>query len=205
MTGPSNTKQSAKTNQTRKRLLDATAEVLSRKGFAGTRLVDIGKVAKVQAPAIYYYYSSREELIEEVMFVGASSMLDQLTAMLSALPDDTSPIDRLMAAVEAHLRLELEISDYSRAIIRNANQLPDKVSARALRLVSEYNSVWKSLIADLAETGTIRSDIDPSVARMLILGSLNWAAEWFDEEVKPIQDVIESAQSMVRHTLVADA
>lgn len=42
--------------RTRRRLLDAIAAVLSRRGFAGTRLSDIAAQARIQAPAIYYYY-----------------------------------------------------------------------------------------------------------------------------------------------------
>lgn len=184
--------------------MDATAEVLAKKGFAGTRLSDIGRAASVQGPAIYYYYSSREDLIEEVMFAGASAMLDHLNKILGELPAKTSAADRLLAAVDAHLRLELEISDYSRAIIRNANQVPSNVSSRALDLVSDYNAVWTTLIAELSTSSAVRPDIDPGVARMLILGALNWAAEWFDEDVKPIEDVIRTAQAMVAHTLLLD-
>lgn len=205
VTGSSSGQEGAKTKPTRERLLDATAQVLASRGFAGTRLADIGDVANVQGPAIYYYYSSREDLIEEVMFVGASAMLDHLSTVLDSLPTDTSATDRLMAAVDAHLRLELEISDYSRAIIRNANQLPANVSKRALALVTKYNATWKGLIADVATTQQTRPDVDPGIARMLILGSLNWAAEWFDEGVKPLDDVIKTAQAMVLHTLIPDA
>jgi len=50
--------------------------VLSRKGYAGTRLSDVADQAEIQAPAIYYYYyyyyyfPSRDDLIEEVMWSG---------------------------------------------------------------------------------------------------------------------------------------
>ncbi|WP_131808905.1 TetR/AcrR family transcriptional regulator, partial [Mycolicibacter sinensis] len=49
----------SKSERTRSRILDATAHVLSTKGFAGTRLTDVAEYAELQAPAIYYYYASR--------------------------------------------------------------------------------------------------------------------------------------------------
>lgn len=191
----------SKSARTRSRLLDAAAKVLSRKGFAGTRLSDIADEAQVQAPAIYYYYPSREDLIEEVMYVGAAAMRTHLGEALAALPPGATPATRIATAVEAHLRHELEISDYSTAIIRNANQLPEPVSRRALAEVAAYNDVWRGLVADLEAAGQLRDDVDPAVARMMVLGALNWAAEWWDPERGSIDEVVATAQSMVLHAL----
>ncbi|MFC4949640.1 TetR/AcrR family transcriptional regulator [Pseudonocardia sp. GCM10023141] len=198
---PTDAETASKSARTRSRLLDAAAKVLSRKGFAGTRLSDIADEAHVQAPAIYYYYPSREDLIEEVMFVGAAAMRTHLAEALDALPAGTPPAVRISVAVEAHLRHELEISDYSTAIIRNANQLPEPVSRRALAEVAAYNDVWRALVADLEAAGQLRADVDPAVARMMVLGALNWAAEWWDPERGSLDDVIGTAQSMVLHSL----
>jgi AcrR family transcriptional regulator len=190
-----------KSARTRQRLLDAAAAVLSRKGFAGTRLSDIAEEAHVQAPAIYYYYPSREDLIEEVMYTGAAAMREHLEKALDALPDTATPADRISAAVEAHLRCELEISNYSTAIIRNANQLPEPVRRRALAEVAAYNDIWRGLISELATAGQLRSDVDPAVGRMFVLSALNWTAEWWNPERGPIDDLIRTAQSMVLHAL----
>jgi AcrR family transcriptional regulator len=191
----------SKSARTRERLLDAAAGVLSQKGFAGTRLSDIAERAHVQAPAIYYYYSSREDLIEEVMYVGASAMRTHLVDTLAALPAGAAAVDRLAAAVEAHLRHELELSEYSTAIIRNGNQLPPKVGRRALEEIAAYNDIWRGLIAELDTAGELRSDVQPAAGQMLVLGALNWAAEWWSPERGPLEDTIRTAQSMVLHAL----
>lgn len=191
----------SKSARTRERLLDAAAAVLSRKGFAGSRLSDIAKQAQVQAPAIYYYYPSREDLIEEVMYVGAAAMRTHLVEALEALPASTTALERIAAAVEAHLRHQLEISDYSKAIIRNGNQLPEQVGRRALDEVAAYNDVWRELISDLDAAGQVRDDVDTGVGRMVVLGALNWAAEWWDPSRGPLDEVIRTTQSMVLHAL----
>ncbi|ALL79891.1 TetR family transcriptional regulator (plasmid) [Pseudonocardia sp. EC080610-09] len=190
-----------KSARTRARLLDAAAKVLARKGFSGTRLQDIAEEANIQAPAIYYYYPSREDLIEAVLYEGATAMREFLTQRLAELPENTSPSDRLSTAVEAHLRHELELSDYARAVIRNANQMPDQFSRRALETVTEYNEIWRGLIDDLAAAGLLRADVVPSVGRMLVLGALNWSVEWWDPERGSLDEVISVAKSMVLHAL----
>lgn len=107
--------EDSKSALTRVRILDAAAQVLSAKGYAGLRLTDVAARAELRAPAIYYYYGSRDELIEEVMWVGIADMRQHVAAVLDQLPDGTSPMERLLAAAEAHLRHALEISDYTTA------------------------------------------------------------------------------------------
>src|SRR5215207_5299266 len=110
----------SKSALTRARILEAAAHVLSVKGYAGLRLTDVAAHAEIQAPAIYYYYKSRDELIEEVMWFGIADMREHVIAALDKLPDGTPPLDRLLVATEAHLRHALQISDYTTASLRNA-------------------------------------------------------------------------------------
>ena len=190
-----------KSDLTRVRILDAAAEILSKRGYAGFRLSDVATAAELRAPAIYYYFDSREHLIEEVMWAGIADMRDKLNAMLKELPAGTEPLDKLMAAVDLHLRHELEISAYTTASIRNAGQIPEELSKRPMAEQAEYGKIWKSILKEASEAGAIRRDLDPYIAQMLVMGSLNWAAEWWEPRRGSIDKVVEHAQEFVRSGL----
>ncbi len=160
--------------------MDAAAHVLSTKGYAGLRLTDVAASAELQAPAIYYYYPSRDDLIEEVMWAGIADMREHVGAALDALPDGTPPLDCLLTAVEAHLRHELEISDYTTAAVRNAGQVPLAIRKRQIREEERYGEMWRRILNELARERSLPSEFDPYVVQMLILGALNWAVEWWD-------------------------
>ncbi|MGV9711032.1 TetR/AcrR family transcriptional regulator [Gordonia sp. NPDC003424] len=191
----------AKSARTRARILDAAAVVLSRKGYAGMRLTDVAEVAEVQAPAIYYYFDSRENLIEEVMWVGIADMREHVVAILDELPDGTDSLERILVAVEAHLRHELEISAYTTASIRNSGQVPDHIRKRQVAEEAKYGRVWRQLIRNAYDDGTIRQDLDLYITQMLVLGSLNWAAEWWNPRRGSVEKVVKNAQSFVRDAL----
>ncbi|BDE15471.1 TetR family transcriptional regulator [Mycobacterium kiyosense] len=191
----------SKSARTRARILDAAAHVLSAKGFAGTRLSDVAEYAELQAPAIYYYFGSREELIEEVMYCGIADLRQHVQESLNNLPPETSPLDRIMTAVEAHLRHELEISDYATASIRNSGQIPQHLRARQLKEEASYGRVWRRLFDNAKADGQIRSDIDLRFAQLLVLGALNWAAEWRDPRRDSVDNIVATAQSLIRHGL----
>jgi AcrR family transcriptional regulator len=186
---------------TRRRILDAAAHVLSVKGYGGLRLTDVAAEAEIQAPAIYYYFPGREDLIEEVMWAGIAEMREHLVGVLDAMPAKASALDRLLAAVEAHLRHALEISDYTTASIRNAGQVPDAIRKRQILEEERYGEIWRKLINDLARSGALRAELDLYIAQMLVLGALNWTVEWWDPRRGSVDAVVANAQTLVRHGL----
>jgi AcrR family transcriptional regulator len=189
----------SKSALTRARILDAAARVLSANGYAGLRLNDVAAEAEIQAPAIYYYYASRDELIEEVMWAGIADMREHVAAALRELPDGTPPLGRLLAAAEAHLRHALEISDYTTAAIRNAGQVPLSIRKRQILEEERYGEVWRKLVNELAREGRLRPELDMYLAQMLVLGALNWAVEWWNPRRGSLESVVANAQSFIRH------
>jgi TetR/AcrR family transcriptional regulator, cholesterol catabolism regulator len=191
----------SKSALTRRRILDAAAQVLSVKGYGGLRLTDVAAVAEVQAPAIYYYFPGRDDLIEEVMWSGIADMREHLLGILDAMPAKSSALDRLLAAVEAHLRHTLEISDYTTASIRNSGQVPEAIRKRQVLEEERYGEVWRKLVNELARSGALRPELDLYIAQMLVLGALNWTVEWWDSRRGSVDAVVANAQTLVRHGL----
>ena len=191
----------SKSDRTRARILDAAAHLLSVKGYAGMRLSDVAEYAEIQTPAIYYYFAAREDLVEEVMWVGIADMRDHLVGVLAAAPRDLGPMDRILLAVEAHLRHELDLSDYTTASIRNSGQLPEKLRKRQVAEEARYGEVWRKLFREAASTGEIDPALDPYLAQMLVMGSLNWTAEWWKPRRGSLDKVVAVAQQLVRNGL----
>ncbi|NYE94688.1 AcrR family transcriptional regulator [Psychromicrobium silvestre] len=189
----------SKSARTRERILDAAAQVLSQKGYAGMRLADVARVAEVQAPAIYYYFQSRDELVEEVMWAGAHRVRTHVEQVLDELPQETSPLQKILHAVEAHLRYELNISDYATASIRNTGQLPEHLRVRPAAEEATYSRTWRTLLGEAQEAGELRKDLDINVTRLLILGSMNWAAEWWNPRTRTLEDLVKATQDLVRY------
>lgn len=189
---------------TRERILDAAADVLNRKGYAGTRLGDIADLARLQAPTIYYYFPSREDLIQEVVQVGQRRVMARVEATLAELPPEAGPLDRIVAAVGAHLEVVLRESQYAAAAIRNAGQLPPSIREAQLLDQRRYGALWRGLVAAAVEAGEINPALDARAVRMLILGALNWAPEWWHaDRGGGLGRTVATAQLFVRQGLAA--
>ena len=168
-----------KSDATRQRILDAAAKVFRDKGYAGARLADIAAAADMQAGSLYYHFASREQLVEEVLRVGVERTVGFVHRSVDALPADAPPSDRLRTAMTAHLLTVLEIGDYTSANIRIFGQVPEDIRRRHLADQRQYGAYWRLLFEAARDAGEIRPDVNLSVIRMLVLGALNWSAEWF--------------------------
>ncbi|MEG9227363.1 TetR/AcrR family transcriptional regulator [Aeromicrobium sp. Sec7.5] len=189
--------EESKSARTRRRILDAAAEVLATRGYASTRLGEVAEKAEVQAPAIYYYFASREDLVEEVLHSGTAGMREHLEAALDTLPDDTAPLERLSVAVVAHLRHLLDPSSYAAATVRNAAHVPDAVRHRLMASHGAHDDIWARLLQTAQAAGEIRGDLDLHHARLLVTGALNQTLEWRDDRRGDLESLAATASAFV--------
>src|SRR5260370_42537792 len=99
--------RSARGQLKRKQILAAAAKVLARRGSVGTQLSEIAEVAGTQSGSLYYHFESREDLIEEVLHQGVRLSFARARAVVDAMPPTHTPLDRLDAALRAHLKFQL--------------------------------------------------------------------------------------------------
>jgi TetR/AcrR family transcriptional regulator, cholesterol catabolism regulator len=186
-----------KSAATRQRVLDAAARAFREHGYAATTLSDIADAAGLRTASLYYHFGSKEELVEEVLRIGTMLVSDAVTRALGDLPPDTPFRDRLGAAVAAHLDHLLSLTDYTSANIRIIGHVPAEVRERVWPQREAYGEVWADLLRQGRASGAIRADADLGLLRVLILGTLNYASEWYKPDLKPVSAIATEATAMI--------
>jgi AcrR family transcriptional regulator len=187
----------SKAEATRRRILDAAACVFTSKGYVATRLTDIAQAARMQAGSLYYHFESKEQIFEEVLDTGMQQIADAVREAVEALGEDADYRERIGAAIEAHLASLLAPGAYSQANIRNFGQIPEDMQQRHMRIRIAYGDYWQALLKAAQEHGAIRGDCNLSILRMLLLGTLNWSAEWYDPEIGPLQGIADELHRLM--------
>lgn len=167
-----------KSEVTRQRILDAAAKVFAERGYGHARLNDIAKEAGAHAGGIYYYFDSRDALVEEVLTRATRRSLENMQRHLDALPERASVAERLRAAATAQLSSIMKDDHYNLAYNKIFSQVPDHVRSRHRPVLRQFFAVWRDLIREGQENGEIRADLDAAVIRLTLTGSIQWAAEW---------------------------
>lgn len=181
-----------------RRILDAAAKVFREKGYAGTRLADVAAESGIQTGSMYYYFKSREHLVVEMLLVAWKCTDDLARFSVDALPPEATALDHLSTALTAHLLSVLRNTTYTSALVRIQGQIPDSVREQTLKYQRAYLEYIRHLIENAIATGEIRPNVDPSVTTMLLIGTLNWAVEWYgpDGALSP-QELASQVATMV--------
>ncbi|WP_202377829.1 TetR/AcrR family transcriptional regulator [Mycobacterium paraintracellulare] len=164
---------------TRARILDAAASELREHDYAGTRLSNVAERAGLRPGSLYYYFQSREELLATLLGEAWEEANILVREAVDGLPAKSSHLDRLSAAIRAHLLSALSNHTCTSGLLRIVEQLPEQVRHPSLAGQRSFTAYWRQLLTEAQDAGEIRTDVDvPAVANMLI-GTINWAVEWY--------------------------
>jgi AcrR family transcriptional regulator len=168
----------AKSARTRRRILDAAAEVFSEQGYTA-RLSDIADRAEMKAGSLYYHFDSREDLVAEVLRLGIDGAWDQVAGAVGRLPSAATPLERLETAIRAHTLSIVGRSAYATAQTRIVGSLPPDLARAHRKDQRAYGDYWRDLFAAAQQAGAINGGVDLFVAQMLAFGAMNWTSEWY--------------------------
>ena len=173
----------------RRQILNAAAYLLRHRGYEAMTTRAIATAVGIQGGSIYHHFPSKDAIVGEVVNEGVRVVYNAVEKALSALPAGATPRRRLEAAIKAHLLSSLEHSNYTSASIRAFAFLPDSVRKICRIERRRYEALWAKLVSELYHAGLIDPDISPESIRLLLLGALNWAGEWYRPDRMGIDDI----------------
>jgi AcrR family transcriptional regulator len=160
----------------RERLLDASAELFARQGYAGTSMRDIAAAAGVQVGAIYHHFASREALLVAVEQEAFRRMNETVDAATAGIVD---PWARLEAAAAAHLEGVLGNRQFIDVTTRELPEGRDPELAETLRrLRDDYEQRFRAIVAELP----LAPHVDRTLLRLTLLGAMAWTLVWYRAE-----------------------
>jgi len=180
-----------KSEKSRQSVLQAAAKLFRQQGYSATTLRQIASMAEIKAGSIYYYFDSKEAILDEVLDQGLHRIFEAVKTALKKA-GKVSHRRRIGLAIETHLVALLEASDFTSANIRIYGQLPERLKNRHRPLRRAYAKYWDQLFLDARRAGEIRADIEIVPLRIFVLGALNWTVEWFSYSKK--EAVLKLAQ-----------
>lgn len=173
----------------RREILDAAAYLLKHRGYEAATTRAIATAVGIKGGSIYHHFPSKDAIVGEVVNEGVRVVYDAVEKALDELPANAAPRRRLEAAIKAHLLSSLEHSNYTSASIRAFAFLPDSVREDCRIERRRYENLWSQLVDDIYRSKLIDPKISPDSVRLLLLGALNWAGEWYRPQRMAIDDI----------------
>lgn len=161
-------------------LLAAAAQLFRRQGFAATTTRDIAAAADMQSGSPFYHFKSKDALLFAVMEEGMHRAKARQQAALQPPAGTTfTPREQLRILVQVHLDVLLGPgNDFVPVMLYEARSLALRQRKQLAQLTDDYEALWIPVLKDLHAAGQLRAPV--KLARLLILGALNWSVQWFD-------------------------
>ena len=175
-------------------LLAAAASLFRRKGFSATTTRDIAAAAGMQSGSPFYHFKSKDALLFAVMEEGMRTALSRQRAVVQALGHARlSPQEQMRQLVQVHFDVLLGPgNDFVPVMLYESRSLQVRQRKLVAQLVFEYESLWMPVLIALHASGQLRAPV--GLARLLILGALNWSVQWFDaKKGASVQDLTDAA------------
>jgi TetR/AcrR family transcriptional regulator, cholesterol catabolism regulator len=167
-------------------ILEVATGLFSETGYSGTTIRDIAKVVGVLPGSLYAHIDNKETLLLEIVENGIDRFLNAAENADSA----AAPTERMRAAIKAHVEVVAENPQRTLVVFHQWRFLTGPNRARIIDKRRRYEDVFRAIMKDGLVSGEFGASLDPTIAVLSLLGSLNWTAEWFKPDGPDGPDVV---------------
>jgi TetR/AcrR family transcriptional regulator, cholesterol catabolism regulator len=158
----------------RTELTRTAARLFAEKGYHGTSIGDLAEAMGVQKGSLYAHIESKADLLWEVAREGSAAFHEAL----DGVPEEGPVVERIRAALRAHLRVVAEQLDVATVFVREWRYLEGDRREAFVAERRRYEERFRALFREGRELGELRTDLDDATAALLALSAANWAYTW---------------------------
>ncbi len=170
----------------RDRMLRAAAHCFNQKGYSGTSLKDVADRLGLTDPALYYYVSSKEELVY-LCYVRAAEVGREAMQLAIARGDDG--LDKVLRYLRNHV--DFMVGERGPiAIMSEIPSLKPEHRDKVLAFSRKHSEAFEALLEEGIADGSI-SPCDVRMTGNAIMGAVNWIPKWYHGDEAVAEQIID--------------
>ncbi|MFE3944459.1 TetR/AcrR family transcriptional regulator C-terminal domain-containing protein [Streptomyces sp. NPDC059118] len=169
------TNEQGRSARKRRAIMEAATGVFMEKGYSGTSMDDIAKLAAVSKQTVYKHFSDKEKLFSEIV-LATTDRLDGMIGLVADVPSDADTLDENLTRLARQFLTTLtqpQVLQLRRLVIANADIFPELGAAWYERGFERVLATLAATFQRLAEDGLLRID-EPLLAAHHFSGLLMW-------------------------------
>jgi TetR/AcrR family transcriptional regulator, fatty acid metabolism regulator protein len=183
----------------RRQILDAAVRVFARQGFHSTRVSDIADEAGVAYGLVYHYFSSKDEVLNELFSERWSLLLAAIDEADRGSETPREKLEVVAAFIVDSYRYDPELM---KVIIVEVTRAANSFGRTHLAEISKAYEGIAKIVAEGQEQGAFRRDIDPNFASMSFYGAIEQLLSGWIFDLMPAADAdYDRAKGLVVQTI----
>ena len=185
------------TGDSRDRVLAAARSSFSEHGYEAASIADIATRAGVAEGTIYTHFSSKRDLLEQVIRTFYEPLIEETAAILAAL---STTYERLRFLIRQQLRAFAQQPDLCRLLISEGRRMDGYYRSGLADLNRRYTALTVDVVKDGIRQGDLRDNLSPGLVRDLVYGAIEHTAWKVANGLAEI-DVDETADALTELVL----
>lgn len=179
------------------RILRASAVIIAERGYHQASIREIAAATGVSLSGLYYYFSSKEELLFLIQRHCFETILESLDRELEGAADARERLDRL---VRNHFRFFVANMPEMKVLSHEADSLAGAYYEEVLALKRRYMARTREILEELAPGPST----DVRTSALLLFGLMNWIYTWYRPERDPgVEELADRALHLFLHGFLA--
>ena len=156
-------------------IANAAAKLFSSKGYVATSMEDVAAAAKISKGSIYYYFSTKDEILDYILSTFMGAVLENAGHDLQEIDD---PEERIRIMILRHVTTYTGDMYLARTLMQEAHNLP---AAKHRKIKVKEREYFRIVFGALSSYLNDEADKDLlTVLTFNLLGMCNWLFSWYD-------------------------
>jgi AcrR family transcriptional regulator len=182
--------------QSRTALIEAGRKLFAGKGYFNTRISDIAQEAGMSQGNVYWYFSSKEELLKAVLADGFETLGDLMQSAAEHTGTSQEKLDQLLVG---YLDFGRERGDFNAVLVsligHGGDEIFKELGFDMTQIGIGYTQSLEKILSQGQRESTVISDIDPKILAMFFFGlfnglNLTYGQDWLNLPPDVIRDAV---------------
>lgn len=161
-------------DEKRDAVLTTAAQLFSEQGFHNTTLADIARQLHITKPALYHYFSSKDEILVECTRTALRAVEKELERAMSDGSNGLTKLERFLTWYAQNMT-----TVFGMCLVRVAEQDLELRTQQELHTAKKVvNECFRKLIELGVSDGSI-APCDSKIATFSVAGAVHWIGHWY--------------------------
>ena len=174
----------------RDQILKTATKIFCEKTYHGTSLQEIASAVGMRKGSLYYYISSKEKLLADIILDALQTLNEDLLRVENA---DLTPVERLRQVVREHVKFNAKYREVGTLFLTERNTISslDEMD-KMMQIFERRDKLIVKTLREAIEAGVYRP-VDIRITSLAIVGLCNSVLFWYRPSGRLSYDEIADA------------
>jgi len=159
----------------RDQILRTATKIFCEKTYHGTTLQDIADAVGILKGSLYYYITSKEQLLTDIILDAVHTLNEDLARVEN---ENLPPVERLRQIIREHIKFNAKYKESGTLFLTDRNMISSLATTELTKIFDRRDKLVAKTLSEAIEMGAYRP-VDVNTTALAIVGMCNSLLWWY--------------------------